>query len=333
MARLSSTQVEDLLREFEVYDQHVDVVSAIQSLLTVSTELRPTVQHFERFPVIPQDGKPSLTPDFTVLYTDGTALIGEVASVARHDGSITKIVNQLANYDTITAVPAGPSRRSVAPIQTPDVLLIVPISRGQRAFFRIEERLKDGTYAPSKRPVIAQYAKGDSEYTIQRLLHADNGTLDPGSRAHHLGHVLDEDLTVPARLFSQSKIAHRFINDVPSTLYLATHLLMHYLPSVHPVGEQAAVVPADVAEVLRRQYGGGIRASNIRQALDLIQKAGYARCNPDKTWDVSLRQMKSKTETDVHRIILSRASKTTSSVLPPRERPAPSVEQLALFHI
>lgn len=332
MARLSSTQVEDLLREYHVYDQHVDVVSAIQSLLTASTELAPTVRHFERFPVIEQGGK-HFTPDFTILYTDGTALVGEVASLALHPNSVTKLVNQLANYDSLRVVPSAPTNRNLVAIDAPDVLLIVPIARGQQAFFRIDERLKDNSYSPSKRPVIAQYAKGDSEYTIQRILHTDNGVLNPGTRPHHLGDVLDKDLTVPARIFSQSKIAHRFINDVPSSLYLATHLLMHYLPSTYPKGDHANIVPADVANDLRRQYGGGIRAANIKQALELIQKAGYARPNPDKTWDVSLRQMKNKNETDVHRIIVTRAAKGASTVLPPRERPVPPTDQMTLFEL
>ncbi|MEP6814727.1 MAG: hypothetical protein ABI873_04150 [Marmoricola sp.] len=41
-----------LTGEYETYDQHVDVVSALEFLFTETSDLALTVRHFERFPKI-----------------------------------------------------------------------------------------------------------------------------------------------------------------------------------------------------------------------------------------------------------------------------------------
>jgi hypothetical protein len=62
----SSAAEQRLLAEFETYDQHVDVVSALEWLFTEVKDMGQTVAHFERFPRIAAGGR-TLTPDFTVL--------------------------------------------------------------------------------------------------------------------------------------------------------------------------------------------------------------------------------------------------------------------------
>jgi hypothetical protein len=329
--RATAIQGDDLLRAYETYDQHVDVVSILHWVFTESVELPSTVRHFERFPSISVRGK-RLTPDFTVLFHDGTAIIGEVASLALHQNSVDKLVSQLANYAAITRVPA--SATTSTNVSYPDVLLFVPNSRGLTAMRRIHECINDSDhdYQPTKPPVVAQYAKGDSEYTLQRLPDPRNGVLSAGNRTQHLGLFLDSDFTAKAEHFASNKVAYRFINDSPATLYLTTHLVLQTLPTQYfSDGEQVEVKPADLAELLRSQYGGGIRSDHIKQALELLQHAGYALDNRDGTWAVSLKPLRSRTESDVPRVIVEKALKRAKSVIVPRERPAEPPDQGTLF--
>jgi len=331
--RSKAIQGGDLLREYETYDQHVDVVSILHWVFSDSLELPSTVRHFERFPSIRADNK-NLTPDFTVLFHDGAAIIGEVASLALHKNSVDKLLSQLANYATVTSVPA--SGKTSTTVSDPDVLLFVPNSRGLTAIKRIHECIADPDheYHPSKPPVIAQYAKGDSEYTLQRLPDPKNGTLTAGDREQHLGAFLDSDFTAKAEHFTSNKVAYRFINDTPATLYLATHLVIQTLPTQYFLsGDQVDVKPADLADIIRTQYGGGIRSDHVRQALDLLQHAGYALDIGDGTWAVSLKPLRSRTESDVHRIIVEKAMKRSKSVIVPRPRPAELADQGALFDL
>lgn len=331
--RSKAIQGDDLLREYETYDQHVDVVSILHWVFTESVELPSTVRHFERFPSIRVGGK-TLTPDFTVLFHDGTAILGEVASLALHQNSVDKLLSQLANYAAVTQVPA--SATTTAKISDPDVLLFVPNSRGLTAMRRVHECIDDSDhdYQPTRPPVIAQYAKGDSEYTLQRLPDPRNGILTPGDREQHLGLFLDGDFTAKAEHFASNKVAYRFINDSPATLYLATHLVLQTLPTEYFLsGEQVDVKPAALAELIRSQYGGGIKSDHVKQALDLLQHAGYALDNRDGTWAISLKPLRSRTESDVHRVIVEKAVKRAKSVIVPRERPTEPPQQGTLFDL
>lgn len=331
--RSKAVQGDDLLRDYETYDQHVDVVSILHWVFTESVELPSTVRHFERFPSIRVDGK-TLTPDFTVLFHDGTSIIGEVASLALHQNSVDKLLSQLANYAAITRVSA--STTTASDVSDPDVLLFVPNRRGLTAIRRIHECIDDPhhDYQPTKPPVVAQYAKGDSEYTLQRLPDPRNGALAPGNRKQHLGLFLDGDFTAKAEHFATNKVAYRFINDSPASLYLATHLVLQTLPTQYfPNGQQVDVKPADLAELIRSQYGGGIRSDHIKQALELLQHAGYALDNRDGTWAVSLKPLRSRSESDVHRIIVEKAVKRAKSVIVPRERPTEPHHQGTLFDL
>ena len=115
-----------LLTEYETYDQHVDVVSALEWLFTdpVVKGMPDTVAHFERFPRIPVAGKKDpLTPDFTVLFADGTAIVGEIAKIALHENSVEKVCAQIGGYAVLDQVPNG--RGGLATVRHLDVMLLV----------------------------------------------------------------------------------------------------------------------------------------------------------------------------------------------------------------
>lgn len=331
--RLSAVEVQQHLSEYTTYDTYVDVVSIFQWLMTETRELPGTVKHFERFPRINQGDK-ELTPDFTILFDDGHAVVGEIASVALHENSHEKLVTQLGNYAGLHAIPAGP--RAIAKPVLVDVLLLVQADRGQAAFKGIRERIDDPShpYSPTRPPVVCQYMKTDDRYIIQRLQNAGNGTLDPGSREHHLGKMLDNDFSPKAHMFTPTKVNYRFINDAASDLYLATHLLQQTFPTEYAGrGDEVDVVPSAVAQLIRQQYGGGVRSANVKRALQLLQKAGYARpVGGGSSWTVSLKKPNSRKQSQVHEIILDRASRGAGSVLAPlRDRPIVIMEQESLF--
>lgn len=68
-----------LLRGFDVYDQAVDVVSAFEWLHTETAAVPDTVRHFDRYPSLTAPDGKGATPDFTVLFHQGAALVGEIA--------------------------------------------------------------------------------------------------------------------------------------------------------------------------------------------------------------------------------------------------------------
>lgn len=89
----------------------VDVVSSFEFLFTVPEDMATTVAHFERFPKIPSAaGADPDTPDFTVLFNDGTALVGEIARLSLQSKSVDSACAQLARYDQFTHVPDAAGR-------------------------------------------------------------------------------------------------------------------------------------------------------------------------------------------------------------------------------
>jgi hypothetical protein len=328
--------LQDLLDDFDTYDQYVDVVSAFEWLLTDTSELPGTVRHFERYPRVPGPNGATLTPDFTVLFADGTCLIGEIAKLALHPNSVEKACSQIGKYATITEVPCSQSGLS-AKVTNPDVLLLVPADVGLAAVQRIiKERFLDPGhgYKPSKPPAIAQYSRtvdrDDFKYTFQHIPDPANGVL-PATPEPSVGQLLSQGLNVPARYFKDTKAARKFMNDPIKPLYLATHLWTATFPTQFgPAGNHDVEVdPQGIVATLRAQFRTG-RTSEVRAALNLLWQAGLAADNRDGTWTVSRRALRLRGERDVHRIIARRATSNAKPVVTPRDtRTGSSVPQQA----
>jgi hypothetical protein len=208
--------VERLLHGFGIYDRAVDVVSAFQMAFTTSdTQVPQTVLHFERFPRIPGGEDSPLTPDFTVVFKDGTGLAGEISRLALHESSVESLCRQIAKYDALRQLPDG---TGLADVAYTDVLLLVPQSVGVAAVKRIIiERVADSNhpYKPSVPPCVVQFAFDEDRYIFQRLLEPRNGILRDGDRADGLGRWFEENGDFKARpsRFSDIKAARAFIND------------------------------------------------------------------------------------------------------------------------
>lgn len=325
--------VQQLLRNYNIYDEHVDVVSAMEWLFTGTRELPATVVHFERFPSIKVSDDLTLTPDFTVLLADGTAIIGEIAQFALHDNSVDGLCSQLANYDTITAVPDADG--NLVPVDRVDVVLFVPARIGLQAVRRIiVERLldPDHPYNPTKPPVVAQFSRDSERYTFQRLANPENGTLPDTRTPMTLGFLLGNDLSPLVNNFKDLKADRRFMNDEIDALYLATHLWTATWPTQFPGRtDDITVTPADLAELLRNQFGK-TTAKDVKRALELLHRAGLAVANRDRTWTVSRKKLSQRGERDVHKIIAQLAVKKPKPRVEPRHTvPAVEYTQDALF--
>lgn len=317
--------LQELLDDFDIYDQYVDVVSAFEWLLTQTSELPPTVRHFERYPRVPGPNGTALTPDFTVLFTDGTSLIGEIAKIALHPNSVEKACSQIGKYAAVTEIPSNPRGLS-AKVDSPDVLLLVPADVGLAAVQRIiKERFLDPTheYKPPRAPAIAQYSRtvnrDDSKYTFQHIPDPANGLL-PSTPAATVGNLLSTGLNVPAKHFKNNKAARKFMNDPIKPLYLATHMWTATLPTQFgPAGNHDVEVDLqDLVTTLRAQFGTG-RTAEVRAALNLLWQAGLAVDNRDGTWTVSRRALRLRGERDIHRIIARRATSNAKPVVTPRD--------------
>lgn len=322
--RGAAATVQRLLDEYDTYDQQVDVVSAFEWMFTQTKQLPSTVRRFERFPKIKVAHGLELTPDFTVLFTDGTALVGEISKLAVHDNSIEKACAQIGQYAELDRVPDATGSH----VQVTDlgVLQIVPVQVGLAAVRRIiKDRYMDPDhpYKPAQAPCIAQFSRDPDRYTFQRIPDPDNGTLPATKEPMTIGWLLDQGLNVPADGFKDIKARRKFMNDPINPLYLATHLWTATWPSRYGSNRDDIVVDAaETAKLLRDQFEKG-RAAEVRAALQLLQSAGLAALNDDATWTVSRKTLRHKGERDIHKIIANMSAQQVRPVVTPRNKKPP----------
>jgi hypothetical protein len=326
-----------LLDGYDVYDRSADVVSVFEWLHTdpVVEVVPDTVRHFERYPsMTAPDGKPA-TPDFTIAFNDGPAIVGEIARFALRQESLDSLCAQIGRYDTLPGVPGANGKTIAAEI---DVVLLVELHLGMPALQRIlKERYEDPDhpYKPSRPPVIVQYARNGGKYTFQRLPDPSNGLIRDDGRERSIGAFVTKDsLAVNAGKFSHVKAARIFVNDQMDPLYLATHLWSKTFPTLfgRPTEDAVTVTEGRLGEVLREQYGHG-KTKDIRHALALLDKAGLAAQGDTKgEWKIPWRQLNTSKGRDLHQTIAARAAGTSKAAraIPARRPPEPPVEQLSL---
>ena len=148
-----ASKAELLHAEYGRYDRCVDIVSAAEVWFTRAAEMKDAVAHFERYPSI-SAGKILTTPDFTVLFDDGTAYIGELSNLSLQPASLDSLCAQIGRYDRLDRVP-GPDGALVE-ISAVDVLLFVPHSEANSAVARMAAAIADEnhTYSPRRFPSV-----------------------------------------------------------------------------------------------------------------------------------------------------------------------------------
>lgn len=326
-----------LIKGYDTYDRHADVVAVFEWIFTNPhvDKLPDTVEHFERFPRIKGQDGGTYTPDFTVLFKDDTAIIGEIAKIALHPHSIDKLCAQLLNYASLNRIPSGVNGSTTAAKHV-DVLYLVDNYTGNTAYRGITGRIADleHPYAPPQPPCIVQFARqAETGYTFQRHLGPANGTLVAGSRETHIGTYLDGDFHPPTAKWIPTKVSRPFINDPVQKLYLATRLTMQTWNEMYGPGESnIEVIPSDVASHLRSHYGVG-RVPEVKAALRLLDRAGRAALSADgKSWIVSRSRLSKRGEKDVHRILAGLLTGNTRRAVPrARRAEEPPLEDGMLF--
>ncbi len=325
-----------LLRGFDVYDQAVDVVSVFEWLHTETASVPSTVRHFERYPSVAADDGKAATPDFTVLFTAGAAIAGEIARFGLREESVDGLCAQLLRYDALGGVPDAGGRTARADV---DVVYLVEMELGYPALQRVlHDRLADPGhwYKPRRAPVIVQYARTPERYVFQRLRDPLNGRLRDDGRSPSVGEFLDEQsLKVPPAHFAAVKARRAFVNDSMDALYLATHLWAKTFPTLfgRPTGQAVTVHEKDLAGALREQFGLGKRA-DVAQALALLDRAGLAAGGDARgEWNVAWRKITTARTGDLHRVLAARASGASRAAraIPAKRRDGPPPEQLSLL--
>lgn len=260
-----------MLRGFQLYDEVVDLVSAFEALCTLPEDFRSAVSHFERYPRIPRiDGKFD-TPDFTVVFVDGTGLVGEIARLALHENSVDKCCEQIGRYAGRTELP-GPKGSLIA-VSAVDVLLLVPHEIENDAVDRVIKARamnKKHSYAPPRPPVIAGWSRTPEKYVISRSRDAVNGV----PQQPDIARVLEGRYAAKGNFWGPIRVDRPFCNDPVDTLYLAMFLWTKVIPELAP-GQPKAVVTVDTALAeLRRRYAP-VRKAEVRTAFKLLETARF----------------------------------------------------------
>lgn len=310
------TDREQLLREYKEYDAKVDIVSSFEVFFRESTSLPATVAHFERFPRYTAPDGDQVTPDFTVLFNDGTLLVGEISKLARDEHSLEDLLHQIGRYDSLTQAPSGPlpgGGHTLVDAQAVDVLVLVSDGESNAAIDRIDQAIEERRYGykPRQRPTVMGWSfdVAGSRYIFKY----DDRSNNPRPRTHGRDPSLTswlqgahDTLSCPATRFAPIKVRHRFMNDRPPGLYMATLLWLDALPAaarpqVPPVDIE--VKASDLGTYLRESYGwGDVHAVN--SGLGFLQRGGLARPTADG-WAVELKEVATSRE-KVHAELLRR---------------------------
>jgi hypothetical protein len=296
---------EDHKARYFQYDRRVDIVSVAEVWFTKAQGLAPTVLHFERFPRYQHDDGNEVTPDFTVLFSDETALVGELSNLSLQAGSLESLAHQLWRYATLTRVPSAPrtagGQQPLQAVKAVDVVLITPLDVMNAACDRLAGLVDDDDhpFKPDPRPMVLGwgYDAAEEKYTFVRPDRAGNPLVRDHSRSPGLGSWLAEGSDTLRGLpnhFLPVKTASRFMNDGPPPLYTATVLWTFVLPSL--LGERGDDPPVDVATDveslvarLREDYGFG-RADDIKAALEFLKVARLAE-ESGNGWTVFYRDL------------------------------------------
>ncbi|MGF0316530.1 hypothetical protein [Nocardia fluminea] len=287
----------------------MDIVSIYHWLFT-ETDLAPTVRHFERYPRIQAPDGNQATPDFSVIFNDGSGIVGEIANLALHENSIEKLCKQLGRYDTLTQLPGGENRLCHAnPV---DVMYLSPMETAADAVKRIMiNRYADPEhpYKPGRKPVVVQFTRTSDDYLLQFWPNPEVvGQLYRGSRDPNYA-TYDSTLKIQPNRFRANKVQFAFMNDTVAPLYMATRLWVSVFPTKYPVliDEEFETTTAEIVAALREYYGMG-KADDVRAAMSVLSAGALATPMGDRgnRWVVKRRKLRDKDKKDVHRIIVDR---------------------------
>jgi hypothetical protein len=288
-----ASEAERLLAEFRRYDACVDIVSAAEVWFTKAGGIRDTVAHFERYPTITHSDGEEATPDFSVLFNDDTAYVGELSNLALEPASLDSLCHQIGRYDSLGRIP-GPGGSSVE-VNAVDVLLFVPQGEANAAVARLDEAIKNPVHAyrPNQFPTIFgwSFERERNRYVFSLA----RGDKNQRPRGHNREYSLEkwmssttnpDTLTGMPAHFMPFKVEKRFMNDPTPALYMATLLWGVVFPTISGGQGDISTTAAEIAERLRNDYGRG-RANEVEQAFSLLKVAGLAQREGPTGWVIA----------------------------------------------
>jgi hypothetical protein len=327
--------VTDPHQEYFEYDRSNGVVSSFEVYFTETETLGPTVRHFERYPKLDTPDGKTVTPDFAVVFNDGTMLCGEIARISREEKSVTKLRQQVTGYAALRHGPVGRDAQGaqvLAPVSAVDVLILTPADTQHAMCDRLAATYVEDADSPLavRRPSIVGYSYDDAraKLVFNLMSRADTPPLRSHGRAHSLASWFakaSDTISCPASTFAPVAAAHRFINDRPPALYVATVLWQDVLPHFRTKDDNSTdrleLAPADIATEMRRRYGFG-DAKIAKLALEFLQTAGLATPRADD-WVISHKEIAKGDEADVRSALLERSTR------PVKHRRRGTAEELA----
>lgn len=223
------------MKEFSVYDQTVDVVSAWQSLLNYA--YADELTFFDRYPQLPVDAQDDpLTPDFTALFSPKYGIIGEVKRTLPNDQvAFEKELRQLIQYSNDMSFKASDDGARVVP-EKHDIMLIL---FSQTSSFEIANRIQQTMTAKSKEfnfksnlvlmEGFNQTADIVPKYVFRKIPPPLNNVfrdecLPEEKRFEVILGQQYKSFSVTPKQFLDYKVRGVFCNDQPPPLYMAVFL-------------------------------------------------------------------------------------------------------------
>lgn len=290
---------EEHLKEFEVYDTTVDVVSAWEANLNYIYANQFPNFYFDRFPEL-EIGNRTLTPDFTVFFDRHYGLIGEIKrTFPNSKEAIFTELDQLESYDERVGIQDA-NGNFITP-EICDILLIIEGSSAPQMGTRLQSILSEGEEIDfEKNLVLIRYQFNQdatiSRYEFQRVTQLEVEFRDDGLEADDtlseiMGEKSDyETLNGYPKHFNSFKARKPLCNDTPPGPYLATVLWHKILPSylteeefeVWQATNGQKVVPISVtvaglkSQINDYMHDGRAKAKWIQRALEFLVGANLA---------------------------------------------------------
>ncbi len=308
---------DELLKQFDLYDTTVDVVSCWESFVEHSYRDEMDSLKFDRFPCIPDpriDGK-KLTPDFTVCFDKKYGIIGEISrTFPKEEEYFLKEMEQLLNYDGELSIKSDDGKECVP--DTTDILLLIEGTAAPQIVNRIRGFVDEGKLGFNNNLIIMRYTFNQSStfsrYEFQKEFHIGGTFRDSVLPGHcSLSKKFDEEyetLKVYPRHFAEIKSRKPICNDEPPPHYLAT-IFWHKFFADHICEEDykdwrwgtASKIKSIVLEPYeftrrvneRFNLDGDVRVKWVKDSLDFLCAAKLATYDHrEKTYEVGFRDFK-----------------------------------------
>lgn len=305
---------ERLRKEFDVYDETLDIVSSWESVLSHSYKSEFENFYFDRFPSIDHGEENPLIPDFTVFFSEEYGIIGEIKrTFPKGETEFRKRIQNLKNYDGYLPIEDSNERKIVP--DTIDLLVIISGTDAPQIGTRLNRILNENEeFEFQNPPVLVRYQLTQTEtfdrYDFQRVTQLESEFRDEvlpneDSISNHMGEEGDYGtLKVLPTYFGPEKIKKPICNDEPPGHHLSTFLWHKIFPEYlsrneflqWQMGQASKTIPIEesvdgITERINEYIQEGkVRRSWIKEALDFLCGAELAeKMDEDDVYKIKFR--------------------------------------------